>query len=1008
MYNIAIRTYNGYIKDTDKLKLRSEFNTDYYYFYNELNFDDLINQFNSEIICNEKPLVERRFKKALRTYNGYIKGTDKLKLRSKFNTDYYDFYDELNFDKIIDETNDKLSEKQKVEILNDFKDKLDLPRGYISYSEKIKIITNFPDYIFDMDELIENYNKFYIEEQMELNKEFFENIADRTLDNDQIVAVLTDDDNTQIVAGAGTGKTLTIQAKVKFLIEKQNISPHDILCITFSNTARNDLERKIKKTIGNKPVNIKTFHSIGYSILGINGEERKVPEKELINLIDDYFKSSVIENPVLAKDVIEFFAYYFNIIHINQVDLRLQTIRSKLNELDEYDEYLKEYLQVEHVGEKKEYMESVPELIAANYFFIHNISYEIPKNMFLKYKNYDTYINSYYKYLFANQCSEIPDNIKQEFINDFDEHFGCKEFNYYPNFYLPEHDIYLDLISLNDEKDEYEIDNNLFKSNLIKIHYRDEDIESLLNDLNKNLTNFDVKINNVDYNKLFDLLIIDSKLPEYAIFIKTLERFINLFKGNALNIDYDGNDISKYRFNEYRNLNNKNYSGAFKKRIGFFLDIIEKVYEIYLQRLNKENLLDFNDMINDAVIKLRKGAYIHNYKYIFVDEYQDTSHTRYNLLKEMQNRTGAKVIVVGDDWQSIYGFTGCDINLFSEFDKYFDHPKMVKIQITHRNSQDLVDVVGKFILKNKNQIPKKLKSDNVVKKKPIKLVEYISRSEEILGIIEILDEISKKDPNAEVLILGRNNKDINEILCKNLITTNDYMKINYFKKPNLKIEYKTVHKSKGLDADYVIVLNLNNKLNGFPNKMENDPILDFVNNKKDEDIDYAEERRLFYVALTRTKNNVYVFHKSINYSQFIDELKDENKVDKLNFKFSNEELMEINNLLGKKFEVIETDNVCPNCGVGKVNLILNNEKGTSYFRCSNFCGWDGGPHHNESRWYDSRQIAYVKYAKVCDECGGMLVVKENGIDGSNFLGCNFHKERDCCNSIDLPSDFDLS
>ena len=163
-------------------------------------------------------------------------------------------------------------------------------------------------------------------------------------------------------------------------------------------------------------------------------------------------------------------------------------------------------------------------------------------------------------------------------------------------------------------------------------------------------------------------------------------------------------------------------------------------------------------MINDAVIKLRKGAYIHNYKYIFVDEYQDTSHTRYNLLKEMQNRTGAKVIVVGDDWQSIYGFTGYDINLFSEFDKYFDHPKMVKIQITHRNSQDLVDVVGKFILKNKNQIPKKLKSDNVVKKKPIKLVEYISRSEEILGIIEILDEISKKDPNAEVLILGRNNK----------------------------------------------------------------------------------------------------------------------------------------------------------------------------------------------------------------------------------------------------------
>ena len=102
-----------YIKDEEKFKFKLEYTICAFDFYDELNLDYLINQFNSKIIRNEKPLVERRFKKALRTYNGYIKGTDKLKLRSKFNTDYYDFYDELNFDKIIDETNDKLSEKQK-------------------------------------------------------------------------------------------------------------------------------------------------------------------------------------------------------------------------------------------------------------------------------------------------------------------------------------------------------------------------------------------------------------------------------------------------------------------------------------------------------------------------------------------------------------------------------------------------------------------------------------------------------------------------------------------------------------------------------------------------------------------------------------------------------------------------------------------------------------------------------------------------------------------------------
>lgn len=134
---------SNYIKNEEKFKFKLEYTIGAFDFYNELNFDDLINQFNSKIISNEKPLVEHRFKKALRTYDGYIKGIDKLKLRSKFNTDYYDFYDKLDFDKIIDENNDKLSEKQKFEILNDFKEFWDSIKHKTTYAVE-----------FDTDELV--------------------------------------------------------------------------------------------------------------------------------------------------------------------------------------------------------------------------------------------------------------------------------------------------------------------------------------------------------------------------------------------------------------------------------------------------------------------------------------------------------------------------------------------------------------------------------------------------------------------------------------------------------------------------------------------------------------------------------------------------------------------------------------------------------------------------------------------------------------------------------------
>ena len=1000
-FNSFLDSQEGFIDNSIKESFKKKYYRNYCNYYSILNMGSRIDDYNKKFIENERSIILVEFNSFLNSKNEFIVDSIRESFKKKYNKTYFNYYDELNMDELINKFNSKF--------INDFKK--DLKDKYISNSEKIEL-TKSLNHNFDITDIIEEHNNEFIEKQMELDSKFFDNVDNRSLDINQRIAVLTDDDNTQIVAGAGTGKTLTIQAKVKYLIEKKGVKPEDILCISFSNSARDDLAKKLERTIGNNLIEVRTFHSLGYSILGRNGQGKEVPEHEISDLINDYFKESLNENSDLIKDIVEFFCYYYNIVYRGMDNLKFETFRSRLTTLNEYDEYLSEYLQISNVKKTKEYMSNVKDLIVSNFLFIHNIEYDYLKQAIFKVKDYDKYISRYFNYLFCSFDEYIPDNIKLKLVNEIDENFACTKLDYYPNFYLPNEDLYIDLVPFNsiwkrilEDEDREKISKNFkkieninksHKTKLLTIFDYNGDVDALLENLQNNLSNNNVELANVDYNTLFEKLISQDTLPEYKRFIQTVESFINLFKGNSKNIDYEGNDISKQMFDKYLTENHEINSHSLEKRNAFFLRIIEKIYERYANNLKNNYYIDFNDMINEAIIELRNGAYIHDYKYVIVDEYQDTSYTRYNLLQEVQNATGAKVVVVGDDWQSIYGFTGCDVNLFSQFDKYFDNPKMVKINITRRNSQKLINVVGEFIQQNPYQIKKKLKSDKL-NDKPIKIFEYVSRAEEVLAFINILEKISNEKEDANVLILGRNNYDIYNIICKEIFSTipfKDYTAVNYVDKPDLNIEFRTVHKSKGLQSDYVIVLNLNDQINGFPNKIVDDPILDFVNNKQDEEIEYPEERRLFYVALTRTMNDVYLFANSKRPSIFINEIIDKEGVEILNYTFSNDEIMYINQLLQKRFEVIETGVTCPKCNVGNVNLIINNEKGTSYFRCSNFCGWEGAPYHNTKEDDGTRRIAYVKYVEACprEGCQGIRIVRKNSNDGSLFLGCTSYPE----------------
>lgn len=370
---------------------------------------------------------------------------------------------------------------------------------------------------------------------------------------------------------------------------------------------------------------------------------------------------------------------------------------------------------------------------------------------------------------------------------------------------------------------------------------------------NKNIVNIassdelDYIITEYFYSKLPNLNILEKKEEFYEL-KKLIMTFINLFKSNNYNEEKFNEILSKLKYgNDY-----------------IFIKIVREIYYEYMSELKSKNSVDFNDMINDAIKVLKNNGKIKPYKYIIIDEYQDTSLTKYTLIKNIKERTNAKLFCVGDDFQSIYRFTGCNLNIFLNFKKYYKNSKIMKINNTYRNCKQLIKVSGNFIMKNKYQMKKKLKSNKKIKK-PIKLIYYKNKKASFEKLI--LDIYSKN--KSKIMILGRNNNDIYKYLNSNFKLENQ--NIIYIKNQKIKIRYLTVHKSKGLEEENVIIINLENKINGFPSKIESSNILKYVLNEKD-NYPYEEERRLFYVALTRTKNNVYLFVNKKNESIFVKEI----------------------------------------------------------------------------------------------------------------------------------------
>jgi len=903
------------------------------------------------------------------------------------------------------------SECQKLLDLKDYMDKTLAKKSYIAKSEYRKMLDDNKKIIEDfcvfknnglletfckknnisldvVINTIETYNNFcslvdlhneeYVNNELKKEKEYLDKILyeiDKNiiLDEDQRRVVLTDEDNTLVIAGAGAGKTTTVAAKVKYLVQKKNIKPHQILVVSFTNKAVLELKEKINKDLGiDSPIT--TFHSTGNAIL-----RKQNPEK--LNIIDsaksyyvlqDYFKSSILKNERLVNNLIMFFASYFDApyegMDLNDFFSKIAssnfaTLRS---DLDEFEEKIIDARTKKTVTIQNEVMKSKQEVEIANFLYLNNINYQY---------------EPIYKYnILFSRKPYTPDFViwqgeKQTYI----EHFGISQDG--KNCRFSDDELALYKKRVNDKI----ILHKTHGTSLIYTFSNYNDKRTLLEHLEEELINKGFEIKPRSKKEIMEKLISTEENRYIRRMINLICRFIRNFKTNG------------YRTDDFNRL----YHLTKNVRTKLFLNICHDCYLEYERYLKENNAVDFEDMINESARILHEVKEMKqklDFKYIIVDEYQDISRQRFDLVKALKEVTDAKIIAVGDDWQSIYAFSGSDITLFTKFEEIMGYAKMLKITNTYRNSQEVIDIAGNFIQKNTTQIQKALKSPkNIVdpviiytydgSNKKVNASNKTGANYEMAHAVEVaLEQIMEfnkqegKNDNQKILLLSRFWFDGDKLEKTGLFEyINRGNKIKSVKYPKLNITLMTAHAAKGLGYDNVIVINGQNGTYGFPSKIEDDPVLSLVI-KEDHSIDYAEERRLFYVALTRTKNRVFFIAPEQNPSEFLLEIKRDYKNVVL-FGSWNEEQQQ------NKF----TKKVCPICGY-PLQFRYKNAYGLRLFMCTNdqeICGF-------MTNEYGAGKLSILK----CDKClDGYLIAKPTK-DNSYFLGCtNYKKDGTGCNNI---------
>jgi len=709
--------------------------------------------------------------------------------------------------------------------------------------------------------MFEEINQEILYAELTNQKQFLESIESKPLSLEQGTAVITFDNRVLLVAAAGSGKTSVMVARAAYAAMKNFIKPSKILLLAFNKSAAEELQERVENrfknaSIDSNGIKASTFHAFGLDVIG-RGLGARPKVAPWVESGTDLEEIAAIVKEL--KESSDDFKYKWDLYRLIFPPETTKITGSP----DAWDAASR--MQGFRTFDGK-IVRSHSERMISNWLYLHGVTYQYERDY--KVKTSDSFHRQY-----------MPDFYYPD-IDTWHEHWALDQRgNPPPDFsgYLADIKWKRDLHATN-------------KTDLIETTFGEVVFANGLSGLKESLARRGVNLHwDPDRPKAEYTNIEDSAV------IRQVRTFMSHVKSNSLS---DAEIESRLK---------GKWSHLKSNRTDIFLEIYWPIHLEWNRRLGAANAIDFEDMLIQASQIIENGQHIPDYELLLVDEFQDSSSARARLVKALIQSKGKYVLAVGDDWQSINRFAGADVSLMSHFHDAFGKGPTLHLSRTYRCTQRIADVSSTFIAKNSNQLKKQVLSVHDGPGNPIILIRTVDQQQ---GVRESLQQIiedlkSSGQSTASVFVLGRYN------------FNRDWVPNDEFQQ--LQINFRTIHGSKGLEADYVIVVNFESGLYGFPSEIEDDPILNLAMGQL-ETFEHAEERRLLYVALTRAKKQAFLVTRQNRDSIFAVELMSDLLVDVVAVDAS-----------GAESSVVQT---CSGCNKGV--MVVRTGKYGPFLGCSRF------------------------------------------------------------------------
>lgn len=770
-------------------------------------------------------------------------------------------------------------------------------------------------------------------------KELFSYSISKKLNTSQQKVATSFAPETLVVAGAGTGKTSALIGRAKYLIADGRVKGSETLLLAFNKKAATEITERAEQ-LGLDVVS-RTFHGFARQVISKSVQEFGDTSPSDFNSFES------LEGIAFSKekDLTDFInSFYKSGLDESSRNLLQQFFsqllvpyfeHDKFQNIEEYAQFVRSGIPLTLAGDR---VKSHGEWLISNYLFCNQIPYEY---------------EAPFKETKGTGLWYRPDF--ELFSGIYIEYFGVDKNN-------------KTLPWINAEKYVEEMNSKiathaLHKTHLIKLSYQDLLDGKLLDKLTKNLEDLQIPIRPLDDAAILDAA---NKAGYTNKLFKLTQRFLGFYRA----ANCDGSDLIK---------------NCKTERELVFARIFLLLYEQYLKELARLKQTDFTGLIIEATKILNATQEFLPFKHIMVDEFQDISKDRWSLIESLRaNNPSVEFTFVGDDWQAINEFAGSDPEIMIRLGNWELKREQLFLNETFRMPQSLCQYSGEFVMKNSRQIPKALiaKGDTATHENSLNFYWNTDLLIHIDNLKKVIENIGSDatDPNCELFIVARYNKNLPKLFEVDDLWAGP-------------ISISTIHRSKGLEADHVIVLDVNSSGPGFPSLIQDDPLLDLV---RDRDFSYphASERRVFYVGITRARKATHIVSSIKAPSTFALEIRESG----------------IGQHLG--FEESKTSN-CPSCGSG---WLIENDK-VRGLGCTNWpvckfrtpaCLICGEPTEMDLSYPEiySCEAHPIEGVKRCKKCVFGAYEVKSGKRGK-FFGCHLWISTGCPGSADLPVNSEL-